>query len=169
MSKKSDNFRNIQNEISRYSIEKRITPVIIIDEANYINNAVLNDLKMLFNFEMDSRDRAVILLVGLPQLNNTLRLTANEPLRQRITMNFNIDSLTKDEAAGYIKTKLSGAKCTQDVFSPNAIEAIINASNGVPRIINKICNSSLMIAASKSADIVDADIVMAAVNDIELA
>lgn len=168
-SKKSDNFRNIQNEISRYSIEKRITPVIIIDEANYINNAVLNDLKMLFNFEMDSRDRAVVLLVGLPQLNNTLRLTANEPLRQRITMNFNIDALTKEEADGYIKTKLSGAKCTQDVFSPNAIEAIINASNGIPRIINKVCNSSLMIAASKSADVVDADIVMAAVNDIELA
>ena len=62
MHKKNDNFRNIQAEISRYSIEKRITPVIIIDEANYINNAVLNEFKMLFNFEMDSRDRAVVLL-----------------------------------------------------------------------------------------------------------
>jgi type II secretory pathway predicted ATPase ExeA len=169
MHRKPDNFKNIQNEILRYSIEKRITPVIIIDEANYINNAILNDLKMLFNFNMDSRDRAVVLLVGLPQLNNTLRLTANEPLRQRITMNFNIDSLSKEESASYIKSKLSGARCTQEVFNPNAIEAIANASNGIPRMINKICNSSLMIAASKSADIVDADIVMAAVNDIELA
>lgn len=169
MHRKPDNFKNIQNEILRYSIEKRITPVIIIDEANYINNAVLNDLKMLFNFDMDSRDRAVVLLVGLPQLNNTLRLTANEPLRQRITMNFNIDSLSKDESSGYIKSKLSGARCTQDIFNPNAIEAIVNASNGIPRMINKICNSSLMIAASKSIDFVDADIVMAAVNDIELA
>src|SRR5574344_493586 len=169
MHKKNDNFRNIQNEITRQAVEKRITPVIIIDEANYINNAVLNDLKMLFNFNMDSRDRAVVLLVGLPQLNNTLRLTANEPLRQRITMNFNIDSLSKEESASYIKSKLSGARCTQEVFNPNAIEAISNASNGIPRMINKICNSSLMIAASKSADIVDADIVMAAVNDIELA
>lgn len=169
MHKKHDNFRNIQTEINRCALEKRITPVIIIDEANYITNGVLNDLKMLFNFEMDSRDRAVVLLVGLPQLNNTLRLSSNEPLRQRITMNFNIDSLTKDESNAYIKSKLSGAKCTMEVFNPNALEAIANAANGIPRIINKICNTCLMIAHSKQADFIDADIVMAAVNDIELA
>lgn len=169
MHKKNDNFRNIQNEITRQAVEKRITPVIIIDEANYINNAVLNDLKMLFNFEMDSRDRAVVLLVGLPQLNNTLRLSANEPLRQRITMNFNIESLTKDETFFYIKAKLGGAKSTMDIFMPNALEAISNASNGIPRIINKICDSALMIAASKGLDCIDAEIIMSAVNDIELA
>ena len=67
-SKKHINFRIIQEEVTRLAVEKRKTPVIIIDEANYINNAILNDLKILFNFEMDSRDRAVILLVGLPQL-----------------------------------------------------------------------------------------------------
>ncbi len=168
MHKKNDNFRNIQAEITRQAVEKRITPFIIIDEANYINNAVLNDLKMLFNFEMDSRDRAVILLVGLPQLNNTLRLSANEPLRQRITMNFNIESLTKDETATYIKAKLAGAKSTMDIFNANAFEAIANASNGIPRMINKICNTSLMIAASKNLDYIDAETVMSAVNDIEL-
>ena len=134
-----------------------------------INNAVLNDLKMLFNFEMDSRDRAIVLLVGLPQLNNTLRLSANEPLRQRITMNFNIDSLTKEETVSYVKSKLSGAKCTLEIFNPNALEAIANASNGIPRIINKICNTCLMIIANKQVDFVDSEIVMAAVNDIELA
>ena len=53
MHKKSDNFKNIQGEIIRCAVEKRITPVIIIDEANYIRNSILNDLKMLFNFEMD--------------------------------------------------------------------------------------------------------------------
>ncbi len=69
--RKTENFRLIQDEINRLALDKRKTPVIIIDEANYMNNAVLNDLKILFNFEMDSRDRAVILLAGLPQLNNT--------------------------------------------------------------------------------------------------
>ncbi len=169
MHKKNDNFRNIQNEITRQCVEKRITPVIIIDEANYINNGVLNDLKMLFNFEMDSRDRAVVLLVGLPQLNNTLRLSANEPLKQRITMNFNIESLTRDETFSYIRAKLAGAKATMDIFSLNALEAISNASNGIPRIINKICNSALMIGASKGLDFIDAEIIISAVNDMELA
>ena len=58
--RKTDNFKIIQDEINRLVLEKRQTPVIIIDEANYIGNAVLNDLKMLFNFEMDSKDRAVV-------------------------------------------------------------------------------------------------------------
>lgn len=123
---------------------------------------------MLFNFEMDSRDRAVVLLIGLPRLNNTLRLSANEPLRQRITMNFNIDSLTKEETFEYIKSKLSGAKCTMEVFNPSALETIANASNGISRIINKICNSALMIGASKNAEYIDAEIIMFAVNDMEL-
>ena len=72
--KKTENFHAIQNEITRLSLDKKKTPVIIIDEANYVSNAILNDLKNLFNFEMDSCDRAVILLAGLPQICSTLRL-----------------------------------------------------------------------------------------------
>lgn len=52
MARKNSNFKSIQNEIIRYAVEKRITPVIIIDEANYINTGILNDLKLLFNFEL---------------------------------------------------------------------------------------------------------------------
>lgn len=167
-SRKSDNFKQIQNEINRQALEKRITPVIVIDEASYINNSILNDFKMLFNFDMDSRDRAVVLLVGLPPLNNTLRLVANEPLRQRISMNYNIENLTKEEAKGYISAKLNGAKCNNQVFNESAIEAITNASNGIPRIINSICNSCLFIGNNKNANIIDADIVMLAVNETEL-
>ena len=107
--RKPDNFRIIQEEICRLALEKRKTPVIIIDEANYINNAVLNNLKILFNFEMDSRDRAVILLAGLPSLNNSLRLGIHEPLRQRIVMNYNLEGMTKEEGRTYIHAKLKGA------------------------------------------------------------
>lgn len=100
--RKPDNFRIIQEEITRLAVEKRKTPVIIIDEANYINNAILNDLKILFNFEMDSRDRAAILLTGLPNLNSTLKLGIHEPLRQRIVMNYEIGGLTKEEGRQYM-------------------------------------------------------------------
>ena len=109
--------------------------MIIIDEANYISNTVLNDLKILFNFEKDSRDRAVILLVGLPQLNNTLKLSIHEPLRQRIIMNYNLDGLTKDEGREYIGQKLRGAGCSQPVFEEAAVEAVLNASDGTARMM----------------------------------
>lgn len=166
--RKTDNFKIIQEEINRLVMEKRQTPVIIIDEANYIGNAVLNDLKMLFNFEMDSRDRAVILLCGLPQLNSTLRLSIHEPFRQRIVMNYNLEGMTKAEGHSYILEKLSGAGCKQTVFEENALEAILNAANGIPRIINKLCNASLLIANSSGLNFITSDAVMQAINDCEL-
>ena len=132
---------------------------------NYISNAVLNDLKILFNFEMVSRDRAVILLVGLPQLNHTLRLAIHEPLRQRIIINYNIDGYTKEEGRSYIDSKLKGAGCSQDVFDDSAVEAILNASDGTARMISKLCNSSLVIGNSQNINLINADTVMQAVNE----
>lgn len=166
--RKMDNFRLIQDEINRLVMEKRQTPVIIMDEANYIGTAILNDLKILFNFEMDSRDRAVILLAGLPQLNNTLRLGIHEPLRQRIVMNYNLDGLSKEEGRLYIQEKLKGAGCTQTVFEENAVEAILGAANGTPRMIDKLCNASLLIGNSTNLNIITADAVMQAVGECEL-
>ena len=163
--RKTENFHAIQDEITRLSLDKKKTPVFIIDEANYVSNAVLNDLKILFNFEMDSRDRAVVLLVGLPQINNTLRLSSHEPLRQRIIMNYNLDGLTKEEGREYIETKMNGAGCTQPVFEAEAIEAIINAADGTVRMISKLCNASLTIGNSRNVNLITADVVMQAIND----
>lgn len=166
--RKNENFKLIQDEITRLALEKRQTPVIIIDEANYINTAILNDLKILFNFEMDSRDRAVILLAGLPQLNNTLRLGIHEPLRQRIVMNYNLEGLSKEEGRSYILEKLKGAGCSQTVFEENALEAILNAANGTPRMLNKLCNASLLIGNSSGLNIITSEAVMHAISDCEL-
>ena len=166
--RKPENFRIIQDEITRLCMEKRQTPVIIIDEANYIKAAILNDLKMLFNFDMDSRDRAVILLAGLPILNNTLRLGIHEPLRQRIVMNYHMEGLTKEEGRTYIEERLKAANCLQTVFEENALEAILNSANGTPRLINKLCNASLLIGSSRNLNVIDTDAAMQAINDCEL-
>lgn len=167
--RKTDNFHAIQNEVTRLALDKKKTPVIIIDEANYISNAVLNDLKILFNFEMDSRDRAIVLLAGLPPLNHTLQLSVHEPLRQRIIMNYNIDGYTKEEGKAYIDNKLKGAGCNQNVFEEAAIEAILNASDGTARIINKLCNQALIIGNSQNLNLITADTVMQAINETTLA
>lgn len=163
--RKAENFHIIQNEINRLALDKRKIPVIIIDEANHINNAVLNDLKILFNFEMDSRDRAIILLVGLPPLNHTLQLSVHEPLRQRIIMNYNLDGYSKEEGRDYIECKLKNAGSTAPVFDDTAIEAILNASDGTARMINKLCNASLVIGNSKGVQTISSDVVMQAIND----
>ena len=166
--RKADNFRLIQSEVIRLSMEKRRTPVIILDEANHISSAVLNDLKILFNFEMDSRDRAVVLLSGLPQINTTLRLGIHEPLRQRLVMNYHMEGLSREEGKTYIAEKLRGAGCHQPVFREDALEAVLNAADGTPRLINKLCCACLNVANAKETSSVDADIVMLALHDCEL-
>lgn len=166
--RKADNFKMIQSAIERYVYEKRMVPIIVLDEANYLKNATLNDLKILFNFQMDSINRGMVLLTGLPQLNNTLNLNAHEPLRQRITMNYNMSPLTQEEVRSYILEKLKAANCHQEVFEKNALEAIANASNGTPRMIDKIVNASLMMGASMNQNIIISDTIMHAVNDMQL-
>lgn len=166
--RKPDNFRLIQEELTRLSLDKRRTPVIIIDEANYVGNAILNDFKLLFNFEMDSRDRAVVLLCGLPVLNSTLRLSVHEPFRQRIIMNYEMAGLSKEEGRTYILEKLSGAGATRPVFEEAALEAVLNASDGTPRMINNLCNASLLIGDTRKSDMITPEIVMQAINNNEL-
>ena len=166
--RKPDNFRVIQEELTRLSVEKRKTPVIIIDEANYISSAILNDFKLLFNFEMDSRDRAVVLLSGLPSLNATLRLSIHEPFRQRIIMNYELPAFTKEEGRSYILEKLQRADAARAIFEDAALEAILNASDGTPRIINNLCNSCLLIGDSGKSGLITAEIVMQAIINNEI-
>lgn len=166
--RKSDLFNDIQREVKRYALEKRITPVVIIDEADMLSHKVLSDLQIMFNFEMDSRDLAVVLLIGQPRLNITLNQGSHESLRQRIVMNYHMGGITKEEGHAYITKKLEDAGSHQTVFDENATEAILNAANGTPRMINKICNRSLMIGASLGQDIIPADTVRKAVEDNHL-
>ena len=165
---KHKNFKNIQEEITRLALDKKITPVIILDEANYLKSATLNDLKILFNFEMDSKDRAIMILIGLPYLNNTLNLTTHEPLRQRITINYHFDGLSKQETKEYIKAKLKAAGCLVDLFSEGAYDAIANSSNGVAREIDRIVNRALMLGEINHQEIMDTEIIMKAYDDIQL-
>ena len=166
--RKSENFHLIQDAVNRLAIEKRKTPVIIIDEIDKVPSKVLHDLTLLFNFEMDSRDRAVVLLVGQPRIIDTLNLNAHEPLRQRIIMNYTLDGLSKEEGRRYIATKLEGAGCHQTVFDDAAVEAMLNAADGTPRMINKYCNSALIIGNSHDQPVITAETALQAINECTL-
>ncbi len=166
--RKNELFDDIQHEVKRYALEKRVTPVVIVDEADMLSHKVLSDLQAMFNFEMDSRDLAVVLLVGQPRLNTTLNQSTHESLRQRIVMNYHMSGISKEEGRRYIIRKLEGAGSHQTVFDANAVEAVLNAANGTPRMINKICSRSLMIGASQNQDTIHADTVMKAVEDSQL-
>lgn len=83
-------------------------------------------------------------------------------------MNFHMEGMTKDEGKTFIQAKLKGAGCNHAVFDGAAIEAILNASDGAPRMVNRLCSQSLLCAQARKLDLVDADTVMQAINDCEL-
>ncbi len=165
---KRKNFTDIQKEITRLQVEKRITTVLIIDEANYLSSGILNDLKILMNFDIDSKDHMICLLVGQNTIRNTLKLKAHEALRQRISINYMLNPLEGNETKNYIDTKLKSAGCKTAILSDSAYQQIINASLGVPRIINQIMDKSLLILSNNKAEIIDEDIAMNAINEYQL-
>lgn len=161
--RKSDNYQLFQQIIKDYK-NKKITPVIIIDEANYLSRTLLNDFKMLFNFQMDSCDEYILILAGLPVLISNLSNAAQEPLRQRIIMSFQFDTLSKDETQSYIYGKIekAGGMCT--IFDEGVIQTIFNYSNGTPRIIDSIMNYALLIADNHNSQIITKDIIQSAIE-----
>ena len=76
--------------------------------------------------------------------------------------------MSKTEGHAYVTAKLKGAGCNQTVFEENALEAILNAANGTPRMINKLCDASLLVGNSSNRNIITTDAVMQAINDCEL-
>ena len=88
--------------------------------------------------------------------------------RERIIMNYELPAFTKEEGRSYVLDKLQRAGATRAIFEDAALEAILNASDGTPRIINNLCNSCLLIGDSRKSDMITAEIVMQAINNNEI-
>lgn len=83
-------------------------------------------------------------------------------------MNYNLEGYSKEEGREYIEKKLKGAGCCQPVYEEAAIEAILNAADGTARLINKLCNASMVIGNNQGLSIITTDTVMQAINDSSL-
>ena len=166
--KKIDIFKAVQERIVTLSKDKRITPVFIIDEAQYLQTGILNDIKLLLNFEMDSKTYAAFILAGQPMLNNILSKQVHEALKQRIVINYNFSGIGKEESKEYIKTRFALCGVHTEIFEENALEAISLYGNGSIRKLNTIIDKCLLIGCMQKVKVIDTEIVMDAQNEIEL-
>jgi len=166
--KKIDLFNAIQDRIKSLAKDKRVTPVIILDEGQYLASKILNDLKILLNFDMDSGNHAVVVLSGQASLAATLSMGAHEALAQRILINYTFTGLSKNEMAEYIVSRLKDCGVSQAVFQDNALEALWGCCSGSPRVVNSLAENCLRIGAQKGAKLIDPEIVMLANNELSL-
>ena len=145
-------WRAIQTEVKRLCDDKNLTPFLIIDEAHHLRNETLEDLRLLTNFDFDSKNRLCLLLVGTSELRLRLGMSVHESLTQRLIMNHHFATLSPQETNAYLNHRMQCAGAAQvSHFSPPATEAIQQATQGIIRQIDRIAHYTLMAAASDKA------------------
>src|SRR5918911_2662235 len=124
--------------------------VLIIDEAHGLSTAVLEEIRLLSNFESDTAKQLQIILTGQPELRDVLNQQELRQLKQRVALRCVIKPLPNvEETEHYISSRLlvAGAERT-DIFSPGAIDYIFRCSEGIPRQINNLCDNALLTGFS---------------------
>ena len=147
---------------------QKITPVIILDEVQMLSNSILEELRLLFSFRMDSENPFILILSGQSQIRNKLQLAVNAPLKQRITVKYIMQGLKLEELPDYIDTRLKAAGLYENIFTQTAIEAIYSASKGIPRLVNNLVTASLMYACSIKQKHIDEEIVYQGQKDFDI-
>jgi general secretion pathway protein A len=119
--------------------------VLIIDEAQNLTNDTMEEIRMLSNIETEKHHLIQIILVGQPELKFKLQQSNLKQFVQRVTVHCHLKGLEKDEVAQYINHRLEvGGGHRMDLFDKKTIEAIAVYSRGIPRLINVLCDSSLV-------------------------
>ena len=129
--------------------------VLIIDEAQHLQPQVLEQLRLLTNLETNTRKLLQVILIGQPELQLLLGRRELRQLAQRITARYHLLPLTLDEVARYVSHRLAVAGCSRPLFTKAAIKRLHQVSGGVPRLLNLLCDRSLLGAYAQSAPMVD--------------
>lgn len=143
------------------------TVVVVIDEAQNLSFEAFEMARMLSNLETDTQKLINIIFVGQPELEVVLKQRNLRQLAQRIQVHARLKPLSYDQTQQYIEHRLtSSGKDVAVRFEPRAIKRIYKKSRGIPRIINAICDMSLLAAFSQSKFIVDRRIICQALKEV---
>jgi general secretion pathway protein A len=138
--------------------------VIIVDEAQLVDDAVFEELRLLMNFQTDDRFLVTILLIGSPEL--TAKVRRLKHLDQRIAIRYHLNTLDDKHTAQYIMHRLKMAGQPTQVFSEEAVKLIFDFTRGTPREINNLCDIALLVGFSKKVREIDEKIVASVIRDM---
>ncbi|MBA5763886.1 AAA family ATPase [Vibrio sp. 404] len=117
--------------------------LVIIDEAQHLSAEVLEQLRLLTNLETEQRKLLKVLLIGQPELQHKLQMPQLRQLAQRITGRYHLLPLDSNETAKYIQFRLQLAGGNSELFSSKSLKAIAQATQGIPRLVNLVCDAAL--------------------------
>jgi general secretion pathway protein A len=122
--------------------------VLVVDEAQNLSPDVLEQVRLLTNLETNTQKLLQIILIGQPELRELLARNELRQLAQRITGRYHLNPLSRDETSAYVRHRLRVAGATTDILPPAALNEVFRLSQGVPRVINVICDRALLGAYS---------------------
>lgn len=159
--------------LNRFVLEQfhqGLNVVLIIDEAQDLSTKSLEQIRLLSNLETDSQKLLQIVIMGQPELKQTLSHPSLRQLRQRISVWYHLTTLDREETERYIEHRLKVAgwdKNLSDIFNASAIDAVFAHSQGIPRLINVLCDRTLLAAFVKGVKTIDVTVVEAADAELE--
>jgi general secretion pathway protein A len=135
---------------------RNVSVVLIIDEAHRLKPELLEEVRLLTNLETPKGKLLQVILVGQPELNETLDRKEFRQLKQRISLRYHLRMLTKKETFEYIENRLQKAGWKgPSIFSAKALERIFEYSQGIPRLINIVCDNSLISGYAADRQIIE--------------
>lgn len=141
---------NLINRLNEFLIEQirdDNNVVLLIDEAQNLKPSVLEEVRMLSNLETETEKLIQIVLMGQPELKDILWLKKLTQLRQRVALYYHLQPLTLDEMREYIDHRLKVVNSSiEALFTPEAIERIYEYTDGVPRLVNSVCDRAFLTA-----------------------
>jgi general secretion pathway protein A len=156
------------NQFLLQLVERGKDAVLIIDEAQNLTDELLEQVRLLSNLETDNRKLLQIVLMGQPELRDRLNNPKLRQLRQRITVRYHLESLKRAEVNQYIQHRLevSGARGAP-YFTQPALWRVYGYSQGIPRLVNAICDKALLAGFVQQRDKIDFNMVGHAVRELE--
>jgi general secretion pathway protein A len=149
--------------IDQFSLGKRV--VLIIDEAQNMEPRTLEEVRMLTNVNAQNEYLLHLIILGQPELRATLERPELRQLTQRVSVFYHIGALTLKDTEHYIAHRMQVAGGNPDLFSQGAIEAIWQHAGGIPRVINTLCDLSLVYGYSAVQNSIDRNIVVEVIHD----
>jgi general secretion pathway protein A len=152
--------------IEQYANGRRV--LLIVDEAQNLSNKVLEEIRLLSGIETTKEKVLRIILAGQPELNDKLNSPNLVQLAQRIRLRFHLTALSKSDTSSYIQHRLEVAGSQgREIFHPDTFPLIYRYTGGIPRLVNTLCDTSMMAAFAREEDTVSVDDVKAAVEEMQ--
>lgn len=149
--------------LKEYAEGRRV--VLVIDEAQNLSAEGLEEVRMLTNINSNKDELIQLILVGQPELRDIVRAPNMRQLAQRVAASFHLDRLDRDRTRLYIRHRLTAVGGTGEEISPEAADVIFEHTGGVPRLVNQLCDFSMIYAWSDERHSVTPKEVMAVLND----